>query len=128
MLLICVCYNANDDLECYLGSIANAVKLAEGVKLDVVVADNSDRTNCRQLVAEFSSDKVGNLRIYYVKSANVGYFPGVSAGAAGAGLNPGEYDYVVVSNVDLELASNFFSELFLLSLPADTGVVAPAII
>jgi GT2 family glycosyltransferase len=57
----------------------------------------------------------------------LGYFGGAHFGLQRAGVYEAEFDYVVVSNVDLQLASSFLSELEAVAVADDVGLIAPSI-
>ncbi|MBQ8939708.1 MAG: hypothetical protein IJ047_05740 [Paludibacteraceae bacterium] len=83
ILLICVTYHSDKELQAFMESVHRAAKVVEGqMAVDIQVADNG-KENLGYLG--------GALPIYnkYAK----------------------EYDYVSISNVDLELAPDFFEQL-----------------
>lgn len=125
--LVCVCYNAYDEARLYLRSLQESFNHVIGsMILDVVFVDNS--TNINSKVCEDLQSSNYSFRFYYVENDNTGYFPGVAHGISKSKLIPQDYDYVIVSNVDLEVSRDFFKTLSHLHLDDTLGMVAPAII
>lgn len=122
---ICVCYNAYDHLLNYMSSVFSALESCSVVKLDFVVVDNSD--DIKQEEVKRIHEKFPSVR--YIKSENVGYFPGLKKGLDSINKID-EYEYVVVSNVDLVLSNDFFRSLLLCDpvLSESVGVIAPSIL
>lgn len=119
--LVAVCYNAFQETIEYLSSVEAAYSESVDLELTVVLSDNSSQNAPNALK---SRDRAFNY--HYIKNDNVGYFPGFSAGLAG--VNKSEFDYIIISNVDLKLSTNFFVNLTALTLSDDVAVVAPSII
>ena len=97
-LLICVTYHSDKELQVFMESVQRAQKRVNGImQVDIEVADNGQDN--RGYLG-------GALPIYTAKAQ--------------------DYDYVSISNVDLELAEDFFEQL----LTVDTkniGWIAPDI-
>ena len=97
-LLICVTYHSDEALHIFVESVHRAAERVKGqLQVDIEIADNG-KENVGYLG--------GALPIYNVKAKN--------------------YDYVSISNVDLELAPDFFEQL-LNTDTTDTGWLAPDI-
>lgn len=97
-LLICVNYKSYEFLQVFLESVARAAEKVKGrLKVDIEVADNSEN--------------------------NLGYLGGAlpiySKRAKG-------YDYVSISNVDLQLTNDFFEKLLCIQ-ESNIGWIAPDI-
>lgn len=97
-LLICVTYHSDKELQTFLESVHCAEEKVKGkIQVDIEVADNG-------------KDNRGYLG---------GALPIYNAKAQG-------YDFVSISNVDLELAPDFFEQLIKINV-SDTGWLAPDI-
>lgn len=97
-LLICVTYHTDEALHAFVESVLRAAERVKGqMQVDIEVADNG-------------KDNRGYLG---------GALPIYNAKAQG-------YDFVSISNVDLELAPNFFEQLIMINV-SDTGWLAPDI-
>lgn len=123
--IVCVSYNTYDHLRRFAHSLRDSLGGATGVDLKLVVVDNStivpDADVLRQ-IAELLPDST------YLKSENVGYFPGFHRGFQT--LAPSDYDYIAISNVDLVVAPGFLAALRDLPRRPDDriGMIAPSII
>ena len=99
--IFCVSYHSDKERGAYLTSIEAAAKKAgEEVQVDTFVANNTE-------------------------ADNPGYFGAVKK--LMQDVNVAEYDYAIVSNVDLTLAEDFFINLAAYDCPEDTGWIAPRI-
>ena len=97
-LLICVTYHTDEALHAFVESVHRAAERVKGqMQVDIEVADNG-------------KDNRGYLG---------GALPIYNAKAQG-------YDFVSISNVDLELAPDFFEQLVEINV-SDTGWLAPDI-
>ena len=97
-LLICVTYHTDEALHAFVESVHRAAERVKGqMQVDIVVADNG-KDNRGYLG--------GALSIYNAKAQG--------------------YDFVSISNVDLELAPDFFEQLVKINV-SDTGWLAPDI-
>lgn len=120
--LVPVCYNAHEDALRLLSSIESAFKACSGVDVDVVLCDNSTFAPAADAFSQNYS-----YSFKYLKSENIGYFPAFNKALAALPYSVGAYDFVIVCNVDLVIAEDFFSVLQAHDFPAETGVVAPGI-
>jgi GT2 family glycosyltransferase len=126
LLFAIVNYKTDEPLLRLLDSIRAAAQPVRGaLTVQVTVVDNSQR----EIAAEGAF--VAKLREHYdaveveFPRANLGYFGALPAIQGRAAAH--QADMVVVSNADLLLANDFFSQL-LAQLPTDAAVIAPAII
>lgn len=103
ILLTCINYNSYNDLTRFLCSVDYAYQNAKNVSLHVCVADNSENKEVVEL------DKY-SYKCQYYPFDNVGYFGGATRIFKNI-PNLTEYDYVIISNVDLEVDENLFKNL-----------------
>jgi Predicted glycosyltransferases len=101
-----VCYNAYDDAKRFLAALEEAYKKCGQLDLDVVLADNS--TNEAPLEM---NDLQYSFNYHYLKNQNVGYFPAFNKAIKSLSSSAESYDFVVVCNVDLVVADDFFVQL-----------------
>lgn len=124
--IVAVCYNAYDDSVGLLDSIDLAMRTCEFLDLHVIVCDNSNKSKGLEGLKE----KLKKLKFNYVKLDNVGYFPAFFAGKKLLDNITGirDWDFVVVTNVDLQFDDSFFKNLKGISISSDVGVLAPSIL
>jgi len=122
--LVCVCYNAYQDALRLLKSIEKSYSQTKGVNLTVVLSDNSTNENNKELIDNLNF----SFQYIYIKNDNIGYFPAFYKGVQATEQAPEQFDYVIVSNVDLTVAESFFNELYLLKTASDIGVIAPRVL
>ncbi len=122
ILISCVNYNSYDCLRKYLDSIKESLKWVKNgaIEVNILIADTS--SNKQTFVYEGCNDM--NVLLYPL--TNLGYFGGVSAIFSKA-RNINDYDYVVISNVDLRLSPEFISILSTLDYSEDVCWLAPDI-
>lgn len=100
--IYCVNYNSYDSLERYMASIDEAVRCsATEVECHKFIADNTP------------------------PNENIGYFPAIRK--LMQENPPFDYEYVIISNVDVLLPQDFFTQLCALNVESDTGWIAPEI-
>ncbi|MET3376949.1 GT2 family glycosyltransferase [Variovorax boronicumulans] len=125
--LICVNYNSTSDLVRYLKSIRQAEGRVDELSLSIFVADNSTG-NFKIDLNSLIDFKVETKNLKIENYENIGYFPAASRIWNDCLVERMNYDYVIVSNVDLELSENFFEDLKAIPSDFSTGVLAPAVI
>lgn len=114
---VCVNYNSYNEAVAFLDSLEAARKNCDVFQLDVFVADNSTRKQ------DFENRWNFNLSVQ--PFPNIGYF-----GAAFKVINSLcviEYDYIIISNVDVCVSVDFFYTLVHLTAKEDTAWIAPQI-
>lgn len=122
ILFIPVNYNSYAFLSNYLRSISAALarcSSAERPSVDVCIADNSTRRK------PFALNGYEGLNVELRQLGNEGYLP-----AAISILNEKDataYDLVIISNVDVTLAPDFFTELLQAPAAKGTAWLAPSI-
>ena len=105
VLLICVNYNSYAELYDFLKSVKKSLEKASAfVFIDIFVADNS--TEVKDVIIP---DSFG-LNVSISRHGNLGYLGGAFCVINNLGC-VSEYDYVIISNVDLVVDDNFFYEL-----------------
>lgn len=120
VLLACVNFNSYKDLYKYLESIHASLKIADKVNVDIFVADNS--TTPRNIDFYLNDE----LQIKQEFFDNIGYLP-AAASVINLNIQSKQYDYIIISNVDVEVDSHFFENLFNIKLSEDYGWIAPQI-
>ena len=127
--MVSICYNSYGFARKLVESVQAALIGQTTVSVDFVLSDNSTKHD----VADFfnTAENSDNFKFHYLKNNNVGYFPGFYRGLTmlpeiEAQLS--DYDYLIVSNVDLEVDQTFFSKLDGAEFSADVGVIAPCVL
>ncbi|UQS89298.1 hypothetical protein M5C90_28370 [Pseudomonas chlororaphis subsp. piscium] len=86
-------------------SLNESLSCAENVDFTFVVVDNSTKEKNEQVLASVSAM---NFKTHYLKSDNVGYFPGFKKGTELLGSLL-DFDCVAISNVDLTMRADFLN-------------------
>ena len=118
--IYCVNYHSCDRLTQYLASIDQAVKNAQGeLSMEVIVIDNS-------VPAEVINYTPKGFVLHTLASGeNKGYFGAVNDGMKQ--FSPMQYDFVIISNVDVVMEEDFFVQLMHTAVDDSTGWIAPQI-
>lgn len=121
-VVFCVNYNSYKELDGYLRTIEIAHKASgSGNSVTVVVADNSEHPE--------SYSYKGDLDVRILPTnANLGYFGGATFAIEKSGLKVSDFDFSVISNVDLLLPEDFFKKLYAEQIDKSVGCIAPSII
>ena len=120
VLIVCVNYNSYVELNSFLNSINKAARGIEGLTVDVSVADNS---NGKEIV---KSSEFNNIQLSQFNYDNLGYLGGASAVINNL-PNVLDYDFVAISNVDLQISEDFFKVLNDIKLNNEIAWIAPQI-
>lgn len=122
-LIVCVNYNSLPQLESYLVSINAAVNAEPSTDLKVVVVDNSkENSKIDTSCFSYSID-------YLYKGKNLGYLGAAECGIKSESECLDQYDYIAISNVDLQLDKFFFVRLSELNITnKQIGCIAPQIL
>ncbi|MEX5340050.1 glycosyltransferase family 2 protein [Pseudomonas sp. I2] len=120
--IVPVCYNAYDDTLRFLESVEKAFLVCPGLELDVILADNSTIVS-----PEMMSEQQFSFTYRYLKNDNVGYFPAFNRALSSLTQPMTAFDYVMVCNVDLVVADDFFVTLAAHMPSSCTGLIAPGI-
>lgn len=119
ILIVPVNYNSYDYLDSYLKSVSEAWNLAKDeCELTVYVADNSTKPEDIDL----SQYNLPDLRIKRLD--NLGYFGG-ALHVINNCVDVKDYDYVIISNVDMEFFPDFLQTLSAITFPQNTGWISP---
>jgi len=122
--MLCVCYNSYTEALNYLSSINSNIN-ADEVDLDLFFIDNSSDVD--DIAVDELKLQTYNFNLNYVKSQNLGYFPSSAAAVEKLAIHLDVYDYTIVSNVDLSVSDDFFSNLKELNITDSVGAIAPTI-
>lgn len=120
VLIACVNYNSYRELINYLRSIETSLELVDELKVDVVVADNS--TNRQNI----ECDIYKRLKVEQVFFENIGYLP-AAASVINQRILLKQFDFIIISNVDVEVDKCFFKNLSVINNDELTGWIAPQI-
>lgn len=124
VLLLCVSYNSYKVLYEYIKSIDIAAKKALNIaEVVVAIADNTNE-NFQKI-----SPEVQHIEIkVFPYHKNLGYIGGAEAVLKDLGREyVSQFDFVIVSNVDLILSNCFFEKLCIKEFSEDIGWIAPSI-
>ncbi len=120
ILIVCVNFNSYKELKSFINSINEATCGVGEITVDVFIADNS---NDKERVIVTPYDKVNIKQFNY---ENLGYLGGASA-VINDLPNVLDYDFVAISNVDLQISKDFFKVLNNIELSNDIAWIAPQI-
>ena len=118
--IYCVNYNSYDSLHQYLASIDKAIEATQSpIELKVIVADNtSPALPVRYTPQHFTLNVL-------ITGGNKGYFGAVRI--AMQQVSPADFDYAIISNVDVLLDELFFTKLSDYQTNVKIGWIAPQI-
>lgn len=118
--IYCINYHSYDSLKDFLVSIEVAAKKAEQVvKISVFIADNSLPAEEIDFRSQYYSLEV------YPTGRNLGYFG--AAEYVMSRVSPADFDYAIISNVDVLLTENTFIELSNIPYDSTYGWIAPSL-
>jgi GT2 family glycosyltransferase len=125
ILIACVNYNTTDKLESYIQSLVQAYKHKElNFNLEILIGDNSDEFRPLTLII-----KQKGINISHVNNrGNLGFLGGITHAIKKRSIDISNFDYFIVSNVDLEVRQTFFERLTDIHVNEEIGWIAPAII
>lgn len=113
-----VTYNSYNEANAYLASLDDNVKHAD-IELSVFIADNTQHN------VEAIAYRPKNYTLRTFNYNNVGYFGAINMMMREC--SPVDYDYSVISNVDLSIKDDFFDTLANIALDENIGWLAPTI-
>lgn len=120
--MVPVCYNAYDDALRFLESVDRAFLSCSDLSLEVVLADNSTVVPPADKL-----DRQYRFKYTYQKNGNVGYFPAFNSALSVLSESVEGYNFVIVCNVDLVVADDFFLVLAAQKVRESVGLIAPGI-
>ncbi len=123
--IIAVCHGSYEESLVFLDSIDESL-LGTDVLLDIFFVENSSQFD-KEMIRQIK-ERGQNYSIQYVESENLGYFPSAIAAIKRHAINAIDYEYFIISNVDLEVTKAFFTDLKNINFSRDIGVYAPAIL
>lgn len=106
VLICCVNYNSYESLRMYLDSLRESLEVVKDmdVNIEVRVADNSSTK------IDFEYYDSRQMKVSLVPLNNLGYFNGAFA-VLNLIKDKSDYNYVIVSNVDITVDKLFFEQL-----------------
>ena len=122
--IISVCHNTYKESLRFLDSIDVSIR-ETGIKLDLFFVDNSTEVDL-EMIDKIKS-RTSFFSVNYLTSQNFGYFPSIIAAIENHKIVTSNYQYFIISNVDLSVSKSFFLELESLIIDRNIGVYAPAI-
>jgi GT2 family glycosyltransferase len=126
LLWICVNYNTYvETLNLIQGMLEAHRPVKNDLKIDIIVADNSMPS---KLINPAEIEESGILFRQVITNSNVGYFGAVNFAISQEKLIPANYEFTVISNVDIQVGSDFFENLLKGQTPDNTGMIAPSIL
>lgn len=118
ILLLTVNYNAEKALMDYLSSVEKSLGEVDNISLKIIIADNS---NISLDLSCFSD----TLDIHYVFTGkNMGYLGAVSYAIKKEQIVLTEYDYFIISNVDIMMDTSFFKVFSTLNIDSHVAWIA----
>lgn len=127
LLFLCVNHNTHQNFDRYFSSILAADNDGQ---VTVVLLDNSEFVSAE--LTKFYENKMKCCETFiYIRVPNHGYLGTVQNFLQNDNqVNIGAFDFICVSNVDLEISANFLEVLQTQasSLPIAVGMIAPSII
>jgi len=120
IVFLCVNYNSYEELNNYLVSIDEAAKCMPDCVVKVLVADTTTE-DVQSVNTDFSHVSIE----VFASKQNLGYIGGIRQLISG--LEAFQFDYVIVSNVDVIVPSDFFETLLAYKLVDNIGWIAPSI-
>lgn len=121
ILLLAINYNAEEALMDYLSSVGKSLGEVNNISLKIIIADNS---NIPLELSCFSEA----LDIHYVFTGkNMGYLGAVSYAIKKEQIVLTEYDYFIISNVDIMMDVSFFKVFSTLSIDSHVAWIANGI-
>lgn len=123
ILLVAVNYNSPKETIDFASSLS---KLDNCKSLQVVIVENSGKDQRNSNLAE-NCRKYLNDVILVETPSNLYYFGSVNYGLSCLGLNPINYDYFIISNVDILFNDVLFIDKLLSLNLKNAGIIAPSV-
>lgn len=118
--IVCVNFNSYDELQRYLESIERAAESSPDAEIDVVVADNSTKRKTIDI------NSFHRIRVSVKLFNNLGYL-GAAQKVINADDNIIEYNFVIISNVDILFSTTTIKELVKSKIDSNVAWIAPCI-
>lgn len=119
ILIVCVNYNSYPELKNYLASIeASVVACSLLCQVDVWVADNSSEKEVVDTV------QYKHISVQVKPQDNLGYLGGATAIINNLS-NLGDYDFVIISNVDILFTDTTITEIVRIQMPQEVIWISP---
>lgn len=122
VVVVAVTYNSDESA---LRFVRNVSAVSKDDCVNIVVVDNSVRDDSREFFEKLLKICPGTLCVK--PAANLGYFGGANHGLQEYLKSGQGFEWVIVSNVDLEFSGDFFNRLREMENVGGVGVVAPSI-
>ena len=122
--ILAVCHNSYTESIKFLKSISSSLKITN-INLDLFFIDNSNNINVSSIEEIKSFNK--NFNLQYISVENIGYFPSISLAIKKNLINLYDYDYSILSNVDLIIDKTFFRVIEDIKYNNQVGIYAPSI-
>jgi len=126
IFLFCVNHNTPRQALSYVTSVIRSLEACRSIFCDIYVLDNSDYAERSFDLESVPKSDFGRVNLFFCE--NLGYFPTVGNFVSKMGLDLQSADYVIISNVDLEVSSDFFGVLDGLTPREEVAVLSPSII
>ena len=123
--LIAVCHGSYKESLIFLDSIDESL-IGTNIRLDIFFVENSSQFD-EEMISRIRGRGL-NYSIQYVESENLGYFPSAIAAIKRNEIVTTDYEYLIISNVDLIISKSFFTSLQNIPFSKNVGVYAPAIL
>ena len=126
ILLACVNFNNYEFLHKYLRSINVSLEeyFENNLQVTLLLIDNSTHKEDIHF-PEFKKNNISLL--IHSPTKNLGYIGGITDAIQFQNIELFDFDYFIISNVDLELSKSFFSKLLHVEINKDIGWIAPRI-
>lgn len=123
ILISCVNHHTNQLLYDYLDSIIECYNNCSNTFiLEILVVNNVDKKNLINI------NTLGNIKLYLLNNyENDGYVGGITKGLTYFNIDLKEYDFFIISNVDLLIKKTFFEILINNNYSQNVGWIAPKI-
>jgi len=125
VLIACTLFNDLISLKKFFSSIEESYDLSKKneIKIDLtVLVANNGNENINSLIIK-NEIKL----IKYNNKSNSGYLNGIREAIEGKNIHVQNFNFFIISNVDLKLSKNFFTLLNSISVDKHTGWLAPKI-
>lgn len=121
ILIAAANHDSFDSLKIFVNSIKSSFENCKTqLELKIVIADNSKKF--------ITLNKSSPLNVDHVKVQNLGYLNSIQSAIDKVQINLKDFNFVIISNVDVALSTNFFQILTNVEINPCIGWIAPSII